>query len=339
MTKGILIFISLLLFAGIISCKRNHYRVNISSISVDLEIKRLEKDLFTIEPHELENSILSLKVKYDQSLQLFSHVINAGFITDSSFNDMLVRFCTDRLNNEVYEETVKVFPDISNIEKNLDNAFRHYRHYFPGKPVPALFTCITGFNSSIITGDSVLGIGLDRYLGADSRFYKQLGIYSYLSARMTPDHIIPDCMYAWGTSEWDFELMKYESDNVMTEMIHEGKLRYFTKCMLPDFSDELIFGFTPGQMIFCRNNEGRMWQYIIENDLFFSTDKFIIRKLVGEAPFTSYFTSESPGRAAVWVGFRIIESFMMKNPGITIEEMMKNSDIQWIVEMSKYNPK
>ena len=39
---------------------------------------------------------------------------------------------------------------------------------------PEIFTCITGFNNSIITGDSVLGISLDRYLGADCEYYPGL---------------------------------------------------------------------------------------------------------------------------------------------------------------------
>ncbi|HNW57071.1 MAG TPA: hypothetical protein PKM69_04815, partial [Bacteroidales bacterium] len=87
-----------------------------------------------------------------------------------------------------------------------------------------------------------------------------------------------------------------------------------------------------------RNNESQMWQYLIENDLLFKTDQFMIRKLTGEAPFTSYFTNESPGKAAVWIGFRIVESYMMKNPGITLEDLMKNTDVSGILEKAKYSP-
>jgi uncharacterized protein YjaZ len=64
----------------------------------------------------------------------------------------------------------------------------------------------------------------------------------------------------------------------------------------------------------------------------------MIRKLTGEAPFTSYFSKESPGRAGVWLGFRIVESYMMKNPGIKIEEMIKNTNVQGILEKAKYSP-
>jgi len=333
------VFILLLLITAMMtSCRKNHYKVNTSSIKADIKIKRLEKDLFTLNPDQVIPMVPSLKKNYAGFLQLFSLVINTGDINDTSFGDLLLRFCSDKQNNDVFALTMKKFPDIKVIEDGLQVAFSHYLYYFPGRSVPGVFTCITGFNNSIITGDSLLGIGLDRYLGADCEYYPRLNIYKYIASRMTPENIVPDCMYGWGASEWDFSALKYSADNVLTEIIHEGKLKYFEKCMLPETSDEIIFGFTPDQMKFCRNNESQMWQYLIENNLLFNSDQLTIRKLTGEAPFTGYFTKESPGRAAVWVGFRIVESFMMKNQGTKIEEMIKNTDVQGILEKAKYSP-
>lgn len=332
-------FLSLILIVlPVTSCKKNHYKVNTSSIKVQIEIKRLEKDLFTLNPTEILSMVPSLKQKYNGFLQLFSFVINTGNINDPSFGDFLVRFCTDKQNNDVYTLTMKMYPDTHVLEAELQSAFRHYLFYFPEKKVPGVFTCITGFNNSIITGDSVLGISLDRYLGAGCEYYPRLEIYKYIAARMTPANILPDCIYGWGASEWDRSIVKYQADNVITEIIHEGKLKYFEKCMLPVAGNELIFGFTTDQMKFCRNNESQMWQYLIEHDMLFNTDQFTIRKLTGEAPFTSWFTNESPGRAAVWLGFRIVESYMMKNSGVKLEDLMNDTDVQGILEKAKYIP-
>jgi hypothetical protein len=337
MKMRISVFILITTIGFLSSCKKNHYKVDVSSINTDLEIKRLEQDLFSINPDEIIDSVPYLKKKYGDFLQLFSFVINTGNINDAGFGDFLVRFCTDKQNNDVYSLTSKIFPDVNRIEEGLNQAFRHYLHYFPAENLPHVFTCITGFNSSIIIGDSVLGIGLDRYLGADCEYYPRLEIYSYLAARMTPDNIVPDCMYAWAASEWDFAFLKYPADNVLSEIIHQGKLKYFEKCMLPETSEELIFDFNANQMKFCRNNESQMWEYLIENDLLFNTDQFIIRKLTGEAPFTSYFTSESPGKAAVWIGFRIVESYMMKT-GTNLDDLMTDTDVQSILEKARYSP-
>jgi len=336
--RFIIVFVLLFLLPFIGSCRRNQYKFNMSSVTVDIEVKRLEKDLFEIDPTMIDSSLVALKNKYGDFLQFFSYVIKTGDINDTLFGDYLVSFCTDRQNNEVYASVNQAYPDVRFIEEELEKAFSHYIYYFPEESVPGVFTCITGFNRSIITADSVLGIGLDRYLGRDCEYYPALEIYGYLAARMNSWNIVPDCMYAWGTKLWNFEEMDYPVDNVLSEMIHEGKLRYFEKCMIPEINDTLLFGFTGDQMKFCRNNENQMWMHLIENDLLFSTDKFVIRKLTGEAPFTTYFTNESPGQAAVWQGFRIIESFMSKNKNVSLAEMMSNTDVQSILDGAKYKP-
>ena len=337
-SQFILLFILISVSSALISCKRDHYKVDVSSVDIVLKIERLEKDLFTMEPNEIESAIPALRDKYKGFLELFSYVINAGNVRDSSFGEYLTGFCTDKQNNDVYDLTVQLYPDLFNIEKELQEAFRHYLYYFPQKNVPSVFTCITGFNSSIITGDSILGIGLDRYLGSDCEYYPRLGVYKYIADRMTPENIVPDCMFAWASSEWDFESLGYQADNALASIIHNGKLKYFEKCMLPEETDENIFGFTADQLKFCKNNENQMWQYLIENDLLFVTDQFVVQKLTGEAPFTSYFTNESPGRAAVWLGFRIVESYIMKNTEVKIADLMSDNDIQKILEKSKYSP-
>ena len=324
---------------GIFSCRTGHYDVNISNIKVDIKIKRLDKDLFGINPEDIPAAIPVVKQNYAGFLQLFSNVISAGDVDSSAFGEDLALFCTDRLNNEVYDSVIKVFPDLTFLEEKLSKAFRYYKYYFPDKIIPDVYSCMSGFNASIIIGDSVLAIGLDRYLGANSKFYPRLGIYKYLSDKMTPQNIVPDCISVWISSEWDFSDIGYKTDNVLTEIIHYGKLKYFEKCMLPTEKDELIFGFTPDQMKFCRNNESQMWAYLLEHDLLFSTDQLVIRRLTGESPFTSYFTNESPGQAAIWIGFRIIESYMMKNPGIKPADLMQETDIQNILGKSKYSPK
>jgi hypothetical protein len=336
------IFISIFVsFASllVISCRNDHYKINTHGINVEIKIRRLEKDLFSLDPAGIKDKLPDLKKEYDGFLQLFSYVINTGEINDPGWPEYLAAFCTDKTNNEVYAKTIKIFPDVNEIESGLKDAMIRYIYYFPDKVVPLFYTCITGFNNSIIVGDSVLGVSLDMYLGADCAYYPKLGYYDYQCARMTASHIIPNCIYAWASTEWDFKNMRYQTDNTLSEMIHEGKLMYVTKCILADTEENFLFGFTNEQMQFCLNNERLMWQYLIEHDLLFDTDQFTIRKLTGEAPFTSYFTNQSPGKAGVWLGFRIVESYMSENPGITLEDLMKNTDFHKILEDSKYSPK
>jgi hypothetical protein len=139
MKVRVLGFILLMLITTeITSCKKNHYKVNTSSIKVNIKIKRLEKDLFTLNPDEIIPMVPALKMKYGSFLRLFSLVINTGDINETSFGDLLLRFCSDKQNNDVFALTMKEFPDMKSIEVGLEGAFRHYLYYFHEGRVPAV---------------------------------------------------------------------------------------------------------------------------------------------------------------------------------------------------------
>jgi hypothetical protein len=108
--------------------------------------------------------------------------------------------------------------------------------------------------------------------------------------------------------------------------------------MLPDVPDSLKIGFSADQMKWCRNNESQMWSYLIEHKLLFTTDPLAIQKLTDDAPYTSFYTRESPGRASVWLGWKIVREYARKNPEVTFQEIMAMRDYQKILQGSKYHP-
>jgi hypothetical protein len=339
MEKAKILFLQLAFLVLLIGCSGNRYDVKIKAKGYKADIVRLDNILFEMSPLLLPQKLDSIKLRYPLFMKYFGYVINAGEQTDSLWNERVQAFATDKFNNEVYSESKAIFNDISVLKDGLTDAWNHYSHYFPGEKIPGMFTCVTGFNNSIIVADSVLGIGLDRYLGSGSKFYPKLGIYNYQAKKMVPERILTDCMYGWATADWDYSRAGYKTDNLLANIIHEGKLLYFTRCMLPRESDEIIFGFTGQQLQFCKNNEDQMWQYLIEHDLLFSTDRLTVRKFTGEAPFTSYFTEESPGRAAAWIGFRIVEAYMKNNPKVSLAGLMNESDPEAILEKARYKPR
>ncbi|MFN2378998.1 MAG: hypothetical protein ABR519_02170 [Bacteroidales bacterium] len=336
MNRLILLFVSMVGITAV-SCRQNHYRVRLTQ-EVEVKIERLEMDLLGSDPGSVVSSVGLLQSRYGDFLRLFGYVINIGEPENPEWEQNLVLFSGDRTNREVYRSVMEIFPSVTWLEEELSSAWSHYLYYFPDSAVPRLFTCITGFNNSIIVGRSEIGIGLDRYMGSDSRYYSMLGIYNYERRFMIPEKIPSDCMYAWASATWPASDRQEESATLLSSMIHEGKLLYFTRSMLPVEPDTLIFGFTGDQMKFCLNNERQMWEYLLEYDLMFISDDFTIRKFTGQAPFTSAFTRESPGRAASWLGFRIVEEYMRRNRDITLEELMGESDPSVILSGAQYFP-
>ena len=341
MTRYALFFrflISFLLLVPFTSCHRDPYKVNISGIQCDLVIRDLSRDIFETPPNEMAARTNELKFEYGRALEIYSEVIGLGKTSDERWNSAFVMFATDMRNLDLWDDVKRVWPDNRALTQELVNAFRHYKHYFPERQIPEVMTCISVFNNSIIVDDSLLMISLDRYLGADYEYYPALGIFNYQARKMTPAYAASDCMYAWAATEWDYNDAGYGTRTLLNTMLHEAKLVYFTRRMIPSLSDTILYGFTRRQMEFCRANEGKIWEYLVSHDLLFSSDGFMIRKFTGEAPFTSYLTEESPGRAVVWTGFRILERFMNNNPGITMQELMVMNDCQALLAGAKYNP-
>ena len=293
-------------------------------------------DLFGLDFDSIPEAIPLLKKRYGDFFDIFNYrIINIGGSDMVTYPEYLQRFLTDYLNNEVYRRTMEVFPDLENLQSDLNDAFRRYQFHFPDMPIPEVYSFISRFNQSIITSDRLLAVGLDNYLGRETEFYERLARHQYQINNMHPAKIPSDCLLGWGITEFEFN---DSVDNVLSNMIYHGRNAFFTKWMLPEQPDSLIMGFTSDQMRFCRNNESRMWEYLVEEKVLFETDRMTIQKFTGNGPFTSDFTRESPARAAVWLGWRILEAYRKQNPRISLQDVMKENDYQKMLTLSRYNP-
>ena len=64
----------------------------------------------------------------------------------------------------------------------------------------------------------------------------------------------------------------------------------------------------------------------------------MINSYLNDGPFTAEISQESPGRLGLWVGWRIVDSYMTNNKDVTLIELMGESDAQKILEQSYYKP-
>lgn len=315
---------------------KNKYETDVSDVSADIDIKRMEKDLFDLNPDSIHSAIPELSEKYRNFFELYNkNVLNIGGSNQKTYPDNLRAFLNDYEMNRLHTRIMEVYPDLDGIGEKLETGFRHYKHYFPDKKVPAVYTYIGGFNQSIVVAERVLAIGLDKYLGRDCDFYDKLGWEAYRLKNMHRKKIPSDCMWAWGRTEWPFN---DSTDNLLSNMLYKGKLLYFTKSMLPGEPDSLITGFTSGELEWCTNNEENIWNYLIDNKLLYSTDYMTINKMINPAPFTSGLTRKSPGRAVNWLGWKIVEAYMDRNSGVTLRQLMENHNYQTILTESRYHP-
>ena len=318
------------------SCGRGGKGPDISDSDLHVSIHRFDRELFTMNTDTLADGINALYREYDDFLDVFSYyVIGIGTPAQRDFAANLALFINDPLNREVYDTTQAVFTDLSHLEKEFSDALKRYSYYFPNDTIPDVISFVSRFNNPYFTVSEYIGIGLDMYLGAGSDYYERLGIPQYRRMLMIPEKIPSDAMYAWGNQRFPYN---DSVDNVLAHMIHEGQIMYFLDHMLPDEADTLKIGFSREQLKWCKNNEEQMWVALVENKSLFSQDPMEIRKLTGPAPYTTLFTGESPGRAAVWSGWQIVKAYARRNPDLSFSDIMSERNYQEILRLSAYDP-
>ena len=317
------------------SCTRNPLKINLSGVHIDLKVKHLDVDLLKLKQEDIQAAIPELKASYGEFFDIFTYrMISIGGTEQENFPDLLYSFVSDSLIRKL-EVNVEEKVDTVQFRKELEMAFKHYKYYFPAKDLPVIYTCISGFNQSVVTSEMLVGISLDKYLGAESHFYQQLGLPVYKRRNMHPQKMVSDLMYAWAVTEWP----KADNGNsLLSQMIHEGKIMYFVDAMLPDLPDSLKIGFTNKQLNFCNKSEASMWTYLAEHKLLFSTDRMSIKRFMDDGPYTSAFTDQSPARTGIWMGWQIIRSYMKQNKDVKLADLMNNSDFQLILNQSGYQP-
>jgi hypothetical protein len=266
------------------------------------------------------------------------------FIGDNPADTNNVRqisnYLNDKIIKQLYTETQKQYPDLSDMEKEFNSAFSLLKYHFPEANIPQIYTAITGlyYEMPIMFYDSTLIIALDMYLGENYKLYKQLGnaVPKYIIRRFSKEYILADCF-----KEISYNYIKYNDvqGSLLDEMILEGKRLLFTESMLPNVADSIIFPYPQEKIQWAINNEANIWGYLIEKKYLYSKDNAVIRKLVKEAPFTSLFGNQSLGKVGVWVGWQICRSWVQKNPDKPLKDLMNELDAQKILTESKYKPK
>lgn len=315
------------------------YLVDVSDIDVSINVKHFEKDLFKFNIDSSEYYLNFYKQNYGTFFKLYnSQIIEIGNPDDDFYPQALNDFLRYWKPKEISIILENEFPDFESEQlPEIETAFKHYKYYFPEKHIPDLYTCFSSFGYSVVMLDSIVGLGLDKYLGKhNSDVYDKVGYSQYQKRRMIKEMIPVDIMRSVAESDYPYETEV--SDNFLDNMIYEGKMQYYLNCMLPKTADTLKWRYTGKQLAWAEKYEQKIWNYIAERKLLFSTNKMEIRKFTGDGPYTTVFTDISAPRAGAFIGFKIVESYMMNNPELSLQDLLEEKDIRKLLAGAKYNP-
>ena len=344
---GIAIGILLLLAVGIVlwhhrsaNSTDNRRKNDIPAIEVrkaerqvDIHIKRYEKDLFSLDTEHLTEGLQLIAKEYPALL------IEDGVWNDPEMLNQLKGYISDPIIREIYNDVMNQFPDLKDVETELNKAMGYYLTYFPEDSVPHFYSLVPGLNTDMPTiygyGDDIF-IHLDMYLGKDYKYYSQIGMPLFVSQRCEKKYIATECVSKALVYKY---LPQKVPVSLLDNMIFEGKRLYFTEMMFPDKAEMDVIEYSPEKYEWAVNNQGKVWAYIIEKDYLFSKQNEIIRQFVDDTPFTKPFTNDSPGRMGAFIGWKIVQAYMENNPDVTLKNLMQNTDSQLILNKSGYKPK
>lgn len=236
----------------------------------------------------------------------------------------------------------KVFNQVPWVDA-LGSPVARYLASFPGRDTPSVYTIISDFNYSIFLFQDehkrdAIGIGKEMFLG-NPAYYDPLStsnpnFSSYLNRTFNTNHLVSKIIFALAT-----DVVRSPANNrILDHMLYEGKKLYFVKKWLPGIQDTLLHEYSGEQWDWVQHNELDIWRFLLADKLLYKMSGKDVANLVEPAPHSQGMPPEAPGRAANYIGLRIIEAYMKKNK-LTDQELAGLQDYDGILRMAKYSPR
>lgn len=328
----------------VIGCTDKGNEPDVSKIKIDYGSRRLDIDLAQLDTNAIGEGLAQLKEKYPDFLDFYLDTLK-GFGINGQYVDTaygikngLRIFLTHHDYRGLFDTVIAHYPDTKDIDKSLIDGFKHLKYYFHNAEIPRIVYLISGLdNYAAFTYDSsVVGIGLDMYLGDKYPFYTSVGIPKYMTTKFQPNYI-PINVFQAIYRNWVPFVM--EGKTLLDMMMQRGVEQYFLEKMLPTSSDTARLGFTKSQMDWCNASEAQIYNFFITEKLLYETNWQKIVRYVNDGPMAAGMPKESPGNVGSFLGLQIVKAYIAKHPQTSLAQLMQIKDGQIILQQSQYKPK
>ncbi|NOQ71715.1 MAG: hypothetical protein GQ574_06935 [Crocinitomix sp.] len=326
----------ILLCLVVTSCSTDKLDVDVSAIELDLEFDRFEKSMFAGEsPDEMRTVNADLIERGGELYEFYVYdMLRSGSVYDDSIGEYLWYFVSDSMMQLVNSDMETEFADFTQIEDQLTDAFKHLRYHLPDALVPnKIITYNSAFSFGVISSDSVIGVGLEMFLGPENSIVKEIRFPVYMKEKMRREYMPVDVAQSWLTAN---VVGDDRGETFLSSMIYFGKLMYTLEAMMPEFEEHLIVRYTKDEYDYARASEYSIWQYLVDMDWIYSVDMKVKLRFFEEAP-TTVGIDDSPGRIGQFMGWQMVRSYMNANEDVTLEELLKETSETKILKA--YKPK
>jgi hypothetical protein len=161
-----------------------------------------------------------------QTRTLIEDVLRIGRVNDPEINVKFLNFYQDTTLQTLIASVEQQYANMDDINQELGDAFERLLGILPNLELPQVYAQIGSLDQSIIVGNGLLGISLDKYLGKDYPLYlrEEYGYTERQRSMMTRQFIVPDCIGFYLLSNYPMP-----SGRMLTQMeqdVHIGKVQW-----------------------------------------------------------------------------------------------------------------
>ena len=285
--------------------------------------------LFALDPMKVKEGLDSLSGEFHFFIGDNTDTLNVIQIRD---------FIMDPFNRALAEKYMKVYPDLVFLEDGLTKMFSLVNVHDPSFTAPRVYAYISGllYESPVEYLDSVMVIGLDMFMGWDYEQYRAAGLPVYMTRRMGPENVIPEC-----SRQIAFSFLANDSQpkTLLDFMILHGKILYALDVFLPGTPDSLKIGYTGSQSNWCSENEASIWRLLIDQEMLYKSDAFLVSRFIQDGPFTAGLPDGAPAMLGKYIGWQIVRNYMKKHSKTGLIQLFQLEDSQEILSQSGYKPR
>jgi len=314
----------LVLFAG---CSNDSCRESIAPVSVTLQVNRLDQDLFDASTPD------DIKILLENNPPFANYFLQADqYPSDTILPNQLFDLLQNKAIDTLYQESLQAFSNLDGLISELQEAYGRLTAIYPETRLPVIQTAFTGLYKDLFISNEQVIIGMEFFIGEDAS-YQPKEIPAYILKRYTVEHL-PSNIMQFVSSQF---IATSKGESMLAEMIDYGKSYYLLSKLLPCTPENILMGYTEEEWSDSFENDQIIWANFIQNELLYETNHQIKQKFLGERPNVYEIGDKCPGRIARWVGWQIVKAYAEKT-GISVTELMKETDANKIFRVSQYKP-
>lgn len=262
-------------------------------------------------------------------------ILQGAPLEDPRLAMVLTRFTTDPDWMSVQRAADSVLGDLEPQRQDFEVAFKRLKVLFSDSLTPRIVAFNSGFNYGIFPTDSVLGVGVEWFIGKDHPVIGYLAPESfpqYVKDRMRPEMLVPSAVKGWLLVHYTRDI---RAEDLLTNLVETGKVLFLLDALLPGTDPALKFAFSKEQLAWCEAHEYDIWKDLVAKDELYSKKLEDIGRWMNDGPFTNGLPRESPGHLGEWLGYRMVKAYMEDNPDLSIPQLLALDDPRVILKTYK----